>query len=174
MTRAIEQLPPPISAVRHFHWLGAVQAYTATLSGDGVPFRPRLQDDDANRVFETLFEIQPEKAARAENEWPAETADWKVPVILADTIGTASVVITLDGLVNEVRTLKSHGADFSSSLNAVARPRGTGAADKPPLRKECFFAGAAGSHCSPRPSTPPYPTGDINLRSDLSHPLTTF
>jgi hypothetical protein len=116
MTRAIEQLPPPISAVRHFHWLGAVQAYTATLSGDGVPFRPRLLDDDANRVYETLFEIQPEKAARAKNEWPAETPDWKFPVILADTIGTASVVITLDGLVKEVQTLNPTARIFPARL----------------------------------------------------------
>jgi hypothetical protein len=116
MTHAAEQLPPPISAVRHFQWLGAVQAYTATLSGDGLPFVPRLLDDAANRVFETIIEIEPEKAARAEIEWPPGTPDWQFPAILADAIGAASTVVTLDGLVNEVWTANPAARIFPTEL----------------------------------------------------------
>jgi hypothetical protein len=119
MADAAERLPPPISAVRHFQWLAAVQAYAATLTGDGVPFVPRLLDDDANRAFETILEIEPEEAARAENEWPPGTPDWKFPAILADAIGAASTVVTLDGLVNEVWTSNPAARIFPAELTQL-------------------------------------------------------
>ena len=116
ISRAVEQLPPPVSAVRHDHWLSAVQAYSATLTGDGVPFHPQLLRDDANRVFITLFEIDFEMAASAKNEWPAATREWEVPPVVADAIRQAEFVITLDGLASEVCSLNPSAGIFPIQL----------------------------------------------------------
>ena len=119
MARVVERLPPPVSAIRHYNWLSAVRAYSASLGGDGAPFRPQLLRDDANRSFRILFEHKPGMASRAHDQWPAAVPQWPFPAPLAQAIGAASVVVTLDGLAGEVWRLNPTARLFTVEVSEL-------------------------------------------------------
>jgi glycosyltransferase domain-containing protein len=101
ITRIVETLPPPASALRHYQWLPAVHIYRAALSADGVADYPDLIKADANRIVCSLSEIDTAAAANLRPQWIA-TSPPDRPDILAETLAGTSAVVTLDGLVNEV------------------------------------------------------------------------
>ena len=114
--RIIERMPPPASAIRHYHWLSALGVYTAQLRGDGVPFLPRLLCDQANRIFFTLSQMEPELAARLPHVWPMLSSEQELPRCLAETIREASVTLTLNGLVHEVWRINPHIRIFAAEV----------------------------------------------------------
>jgi glycosyltransferase domain-containing protein len=121
ITRIVDRLPPPVSAVRHYQWLPAVHLYRAALSADGVADYPDLIKADANRIFSHLFEIDAAEAANLQPQWMA-TPTTERPDILVETLSGTSAVVTLDGLLNEVWEMAPSARIFPIAIEQLHSP----------------------------------------------------
>jgi glycosyltransferase domain-containing protein len=121
ITRIVDRLPPPVSAVRHYQWLPAVHLYRAALSADAVADYPDLIIADVNRIICRLFEIAAATAARLRPQWIA-TSTTDRPDILAETLSGTSAVVTLDGLINEIWEMAPSARIFPIAIEQLHSP----------------------------------------------------
>jgi hypothetical protein len=117
-SRALEGMPPPVSAQRHFHWLGAVRAYRSAMGGEqALGSYPSLIEHDLNRNFVHLGELDPVEATYASPQWPSPHPDWQLPALVKETVADASAIVTLDGLVSDIWQLKPIARLFPVALD---------------------------------------------------------
>jgi hypothetical protein len=120
IVRVEEQLPTPVPAIRHFHWLGAIHAYrSAMYAGDPFCHYPDAILDEANRIYFEPFEVDAELAETEPLTWPPPHDGWVYPAALRDAVGAASLVVTLDGMVGEVRQLNRTAKILSVKLDQL-------------------------------------------------------
>ena len=94
--RMTSQLPAPLPDRGHYHWLGALHVYRTIMHAKGLPIYPTLIDDEANRWVIALTPARPESFLVPTEQPPAPP-----PAALAEALGAAATVITLDYLAPE-------------------------------------------------------------------------
>jgi hypothetical protein len=111
MARMLAALPPPVPAQRHFHWLGAVHHYRQEM----YPDIPRLLVDELNRIIIELLELDRKSVSEARPQWSSD-ADLMHRLDLIEHFRSCSAVVTLDGLVSDLRTLPQSVRIFPTKL----------------------------------------------------------
>jgi hypothetical protein len=101
MTRMLATLPPPVPNQRHFHWLGAAHHYRQEMYPDSPP---QLLVDELNSTQNDLFELDRKSVSEAQPQWSSE-ADLIHGLDLIERFRSCSAVVTLDGLVSDLRAL---------------------------------------------------------------------
>lgn len=117
-SRIDAQLPPPASAVRHFHWLGALRDYRKVMHESGLPSYPTLIDDGANRRFVALTDFDPATAPLLPEQLPGPPGRHPPPALSA-MASSASVVVTLDALAGEATRLAPDARILVAALSEV-------------------------------------------------------
>src|SRR5262249_22745469 len=100
MARMLAALPPPVPTQRHFHWLGAVHHYREKM----YPYSARLLADDLNDIVIDLSELDRKSVSEARPQW-SSSADLLHWLGLIEHFRSCSAVVTLDGLVSDLRAL---------------------------------------------------------------------
>ena len=116
MSRISARLPPPASSVRHFHWLGALHHYRGIMHESGLSTCPALIDDEANRRFVALAELGRSATQSLPDQLPGPPGGVPPPA-LAGMMSRASVVVTLDVLAHEAKSLRPEARILAAALD---------------------------------------------------------
>jgi len=111
MARMLAALPPPVPTQRHFHWLGAVHHYREKM----YPHSARLLADDLNDIVIDLSELDRKAVSEARPQW-SSSSDSMRRLGLIEHFRSCSAVVTLDGLVSDLRALPQSVRIFSAKL----------------------------------------------------------
>jgi hypothetical protein len=111
MARMLATLPPPVPAQRHFHWLGAVHHYRQEMHPDS----PQLLVDELNSIVIELFEVDRKSVSEARPQWSSD-ADLMRRLGVIEHFRSCSAVVTLDGLLSDLRALPQSVRIFPAKL----------------------------------------------------------